>query len=148
MNEYTEEQKALLTAALAEAKAEAAASKGWLRLVKSTAIVQRGEQTFAVFGNGRRGIARDVTGWDDDESTGTVGIVDGHAWEQVPDEGQCGVLMLVLDKHRNRWIACWPPLRWLWASELNLTDAEIAERIVGEIEAGANVLTTPPPGWA
>lgn len=149
--EYTEEQQRIIDAALAKTSDDL---NGFLTYEWSTEIVQRGKQTFALFGR----IAREVMAagsycYDDISFDDVPVVVDGRMLLQDPDEGQSGVLYLrrITTLHgkpySGEWYATYVPTAWLWATELKLSDEAIMENIEAEIDEGRNVFVSPPPGW-
>jgi hypothetical protein len=149
--DYTPEQQIAIAEALAEIESD---KSGFCDYLRSERIVRRGEQTFAVFGH----IARELLSFSDAEDERgryeyLPAIVDGQMIEQAPDEGSSGMLYLMRCTHRRgkpypgKWTCAYLGRGWLRADELNLSNGEIADRIVDEIERGENVVTSKPAGW-
>jgi len=132
-------------------------SDGFIEFEWSDRVVKRGAQVFAVFGH----IAYDVTkmrfetpAGDDPGHRGCGRIcvpIDGRYFAGFPDEGTCGVMgcYIVNRKGVNQFVGpAFVTCGWLHTKELELTNQQIAENIVEDIEAGKNVYFSKPAGWA
>jgi hypothetical protein len=118
----------------------------------SNRVIVRGKQTFAVFGE----LAYDVTKQKftvDNQLPGTGKLcvaINGKYLAQFPDEGQSGIMGMYIISRNGKKIKSEPtfvPCGWLYTSELDLTNAEIAENIIDDVIDGKNVFTTAPAGW-
>ena len=116
----------------------------------SDKVIQRNKQTFACFGD----IAYDVSKlkfYDSPKGTGRLCVpIKGRYLAEFPDEGQSGIMGLYIVDVRGKikkssptFVTC----GWVHTKELNLTNQEIKDNIIEDIERGENVLTCPPPGW-
>lgn len=120
----------------------------------SDRIVSRGKQRFAVFGD----IAYELLPFESAEEKGTrfeyyPVILDGRMFRMDPDEGRGGMLYILHMTSRrgeptDRWSTSFLQTGWLYVQELELSNEEILENIAEEIQAGENVLTRKPQGWA
>lgn len=148
---YTPEQQAAIDAAVAaSAIPDESVDYAW-----SDRIVQRGVQTFAVFGpTARELLAFTAAGdaWMQFEYVPV--LVDGRMLELRPDEGRGGALYLMRRTHlrgaavSDAWTTTYIHTGWLYTSELDMSRDEIEERIADEIDRGENVFTYRPAGWA
>lgn len=150
---YTPEQKAEIDLAVGDAVSSRGIEYAW-----SDRLVERNGQMFAVFGGTARELLR-FANLDDEDNGGAhfdylPVVVNGRMLEECPDEGNSGVLYLMrCTKRRGQlragsWMACYMGMGWLHTSELELTNEQITEHLVTEIEDGQNVLTQKPAGWA
>lgn len=118
---------------------------------KTTTFIAHGEQQFAIFGTmAYELLCKRV------HSKGTDSIVEytpaidaaGCATAQFPDEGRSGILHvmkflrlngkdLIDPKISVTYIEC----GWINESEISLTNAQIADNIANEIDAGATYIT-------
>ena len=116
-------------------------------------MVTRGNDRFAVFG----GIAYQLLPFDfvhegDVRFDYIPAIVNGRMLYECPDEGKSGILYLYR-KTKNgipgEWFTSFSSAAgWLWTNELELTNEQIEDIIVDEIDSGMNVITRKPAGWA
>lgn len=150
---YTPEQQTIIDEAVTEAQSSRGIEYAW-----SDRLVERQDQVFAVFGS----TARELLRFDslDVEDNGAAHfdylpvVIDGRMMEECPDEGRSGMLYLMrCTKRRGQpragsWMTCYIGTGWLHTSELELTNQQITEHLVTEIEAGENVITNKPAGWA
>jgi hypothetical protein len=118
----------------------------------SDRVIQRGNQTFAVFGS----IAYDVTKLKfhsdvDVSGTGKLCVpIKERYLGQFPDEGDSGILGLYIVYRRNekRLIKkCFVPCGWVYTRELTLSNSEIKNNIIEDVIRGENVFTKKPAGW-
>lgn len=134
---------------LERARERAARSRGFLTISGSDRIVERGPQRFAVFGP----VAHELAEWSTTDAEGRIlaarpAIVDGRAWLEAPDEGRPGLMHYLYVAKHEAWTVSFLHTGWLWARELELSNAEIAGRIEDDVARGDNVRVPKPPGWA
>ena len=148
--ELSEEDADLMArAAIEEARERARRHPAFLTLESSDRIVRRGPQVFAVFGT----VAHELAEWSAVDPNGRKmaarpALVDGQAYLESPEEGRPGVLHFLWSARLGRWTTSFLHTGWLWTRELDVSNAEIADRIAGEVDRGENVLVPKPPGWA
>lgn len=150
--DYNSEQLAAIATALAEVGNN---PHSFVEYSRSDRIVQRGAQTFAVFGS----IARELLAFDRADNGADCFeylplVVDGQMIEQCPDEGATRVAYLMRCLRRRgqdvatpEWVATWIQLGWLYTRELELSAEQVAENIEHEIDQGACHITGGRPGW-
>lgn len=150
--EYSPEQQAAIAAAVADTKTHS----NFVEYTWSDRIVQRGVQTFAVFGT----TARELLDFDyaENEKRGirfeyAPMIVDGRMLEQWPDEGRTGIAYLqrMTKNHgepcEDAWRVTFMHTGWLRTSELELSNEQIEDIIADEADQGLDPLGLKPPGW-
>jgi len=121
----------------------------------SDRIVARGFQLFAIFGD----LAYDVTklkfNYDETCVPGTGKLcvpVGGRYLAQFPDEARSGIMGMYIVHDRRKGVnvksdPTFVPCGWLYTEELKLTNEEINQNIVEDIENGENVFYPKPAGW-
>lgn len=121
----------------------------------SDRLVQRGMQTFAVFGSA----AYEVIRFTDADDEGTryeylPMLVNGRMLLEAPDEGRTGVIYLMRRTHRRGepnptgWMTTSLSAGWLHTRELDMNNDAIMDNIADDISRGENVLIRKPAGWA
>jgi hypothetical protein len=135
---------------LGDELADSSCSTQW-----SDAIVTRGKQRFAVFGGMAYELLRfDTAGEDGTEFEYRPVFCGGKMFRMDPDEGSGGMLYLMRRTMKNNipengeWTTSLLQGGWLNTEELDMTNDQIMENIVDEIDRGENVLTRKPAGWA
>lgn len=152
---YTPEQLAAIDAAIVKANAEQIKTAGWVSYDWSDRLAERGADQFAVFGDTAYHLSIPPRIEDPGAAFDYIPVVlDGRMFREYPDEGRVGLLYLLRCARygkklypENPWQATFLATRWLFTSELELSNEEIAEHIAAEIDAGENVLTRKLPGW-
>jgi len=125
----------------------------------SKRVVQRGKQTFAVFGSTAYDVSKIKFTSDCspecNPGNGSLCVpIKGRYLAEFPDEGRDGIMGCYIipdrrgDKGKNKltspsFVSC----GWLYTEELELSKAEILNNIIEDVEAGENVFTTKPAGW-
>ena len=126
---------------------------GFVSYEWSTSVINRGKQTFAVFGCMAYDVSKMKFNYDKTCIPGTGKLcvsLNGRYLAQFPDEGQSGIMGLyVLDRKGKKIVSdpTFVPCGWLHAEELKLTNTEVEQNIIDDIEAGKNVFTNAPAGW-
>ena len=107
----------------------------------STKVVIRGKQKFAIF----RGIAVDVTRLNYSDLGNGFGFVpvhiDGKYILATPDCDECGEKILCVnifkDRHNKKIkLMQFLPCRWIYVKELELSNSEINDNIIDELDNG------------
>lgn len=119
------------------------ACNGFVYYDESSKIVLRKKEQFAIFGS----IAYKLNRLHNEECLILPVILKGKVWGEFPEEGSSGLLHVFYNKEKERWCCFYMSCGWLHTDELEITNQEIVNNIVDEIDGGANVFTTPPPGW-
>lgn len=156
---YSTEQQTAINDAIAELRENCAdkSFRDFVEIDRTGALVQRGKQLFAVFGETAYELHNSefVDSTDDSRVEWVPAIVDGHAIGEWPDEGRSGVLHLLRFTRRRgreienpKWFASFLPCGWLHTTEINQSNRQIAENIIEEIDDGQTPLTGGGlPGW-
>lgn len=126
---------------------------GFCEYVWSDKTVKRGKQTFAIFGNTAYDVSKMKFNYDETCVPGTGKLcvpINGKFLAEFPDEGKSGIMgMYIISRNGKKiWTEpCFVPCGWLYTEELKLTNNEILQNMIDEIDAGKNVFTNPLPGW-
>lgn len=155
MSDYTPAQQTVIDAAIAAANATQKKTNDWVQYDWSDRLHTRGADQFAIFGKTAYHLRLPPVIEDQSATFEYIPvIIDGRVFREYPEEGRVGMLYLMRCTRRKGvsvegpWIAAFLAARWLHTSELEQSNAEIAEHIAAEIDAGENVLTRKLPGWA
>ena len=130
---------------------------GFVEYMWSDRIVKRGKQVFAIFGSTAYDVSK-VKFIDplalprDAVCSGKLCVpIKGRYLGEFPDEGQCGVMgCYIINKKggaKRPIYPCFITCGWLHTDELKLSNEEIMDNIIEDVEAGENVFTRKPPGW-
>lgn len=125
--------------------------EGGADIYRDCDIVARGEQKFAVSGGCAYEFLRFETAGEEDGSTifeYVPAIIDGRAIviEPTVEGGKSGIVYVMRCIRRRgvdqvgNWIGTVLSQGWLWTSELSLTNREINNSIMDEIDSGALVI--------
>jgi hypothetical protein len=139
---YTDDQQQAIAEALSEATSCQGVTYTW-----SHQLVACGRQIWAVFG----GVARELFTFRVVEEEGTrfeylPVVIEGRMLQEWPDEGPPGLLYLVRCTVRRgqpqagHWLPTYLCVGSLWIDGPNLTNQELADRLIGELEARHHAL--------
>lgn len=136
---YTSEQQSAIDALMASrVDAEPYCYFEW-----SSGLVSRGSQQFAIFGKIANELAPPVVDDSDVHIEYVPIVIDGRLLKRSPDEGPSGVAYLMrVSRHNGQsvadptWHGSYVPCGWLYATELGMTNDEIAGRIADEVDRG------------
>lgn len=146
---YSVEHQALIREQLICDWKQEISSFGWVSY-ENAKVVERGKDKFAVIGD--QAFLLDPEGelnYDDDFKAEVIPvIINGEMIMQLPDEGSSGFLYLMkINKIRGKayenpeWRTTYRSLSWIYAKELEMTNAQITQNIIEEIEQGKTPLT-------
>ncbi|WP_427551944.1 hypothetical protein ACQE3D_25515 (plasmid) [Methylomonas sp. MS20] len=116
-------------------------------------FVKKGRQEFAVDGSIAYDITECITHFADDDAVlyRCPFKLGGKLPYYFPDEGRGGLAMVTCISKPGKNASFHVGISscgWIHTEELRMSPAHISENIANEIDAGHNVLTTAPAGWA
>lgn len=133
--------------------AEECKDDGFLSYEWSERIIVRGNQTFAIFGDTAYDVSKQKFNYDKTCIAGSGKLcvpIKGKYLAEFPDEGRSGIMGLCIVTRKGKNIRTEPmfvPCGWLHTEELKLTNEEILDNIIDDVERGENVFTDKPAGW-
>jgi len=111
--------------------------------VKKIVRYRNSDQVFAVFGSIATQLLDSVYSVQSWQFATRPALLNGHAYEFSPDEGKAGVLhWLWCSRRPEKWSLTWSGGGgWIYTRELDQSPDQVAENIVGEVDAGFNRIT-------